>query len=110
MVTMEAKIKTANEMPLNEPLIKVVSIVDTLKAIPAGRSVLYTCQALGNYMTVYSAVRRMNERLGRAQWLWESNDNGATFTITNLGDGNGEPIVKDCAASQTAGRTKVAVS
>lgn len=109
MVMMETKKLATDEMAVNEPLVKVVSIVDTLKAIPAGRSVLYTCQALGNYMTVYSAVRRMNERLGRAQWLWESNDNGATFTITNLGDGNGEPIVKDCAASQAAERTKVAV-
>lgn len=92
---METKKNATQTMPVNEPLVMVVSIVDTLKAIPAGQTALYTCQALGNYMTVYSAVRRMNERLGRAQWLWESNDNGATFTITNLGDGNGEPIVKD---------------
>ena len=69
MVTMETEKMATQEMAVNEPLVKVVSIVDTLKAIPAGKSVLYTCQALGNYMTVYSSVRRMNERLGRAQWF-----------------------------------------
>ena len=39
---METKKLATDEMAVNEPLVKVVSIVDTLKAIPAGRSVLYT--------------------------------------------------------------------
>lgn len=73
------------KMALNEPLVRNVSIVDTVKSIPEGRSVKYTCQVLGNYMTVYSAIRRMNERLGYEQYKFESNDNGATFIITNRG-------------------------
>ena len=73
------------EMAVNEPLVKTVSIVDTVRSIPEGKSVLYTCQVLGNYMTVYSAIRRMNERLGYEHYKFESNDNGATFIITNIG-------------------------
>ncbi|MBR6129019.1 MAG: hypothetical protein IKQ07_05245 [Bacteroidaceae bacterium] len=36
-------------------------------------------------MTVYSAIRRMNERLGYEHYKFESTDNGATFVITNIG-------------------------
>lgn len=82
---METKKNATQEMPVNSPLVKAVSIVDTVKSIPEGRSVLYTCQVLGNYMTVYSAIRRLNERLGYDQYKFESNDNGATFIITNRG-------------------------
>ncbi len=80
MVTMEKE-----KMAVNQPLVRTVSIVDTVKSIPEGKSALYTCQVLGNYMTVYSAIRRMNERLGHEQYKFESNDNGATFIITNRG-------------------------
>ena len=90
MVTSETS--TSSAPILNEPLVRKVDISESIRSIPEGSSSKYECQVLGNYMTVYSVVRRINERLGRNQFLFESKDNGATFTITNLGFDNAEVI------------------
>ena len=68
----------------NSPLVTRIDLPASFMAIPLGEKATYDCQTIGNYATVYSAVRRLNEKLGKQAFLFETPDNGATYFITHI--------------------------
>ena len=66
----------------NAPIVKKIDLPASFLSIPVGTQATYDCQTIGNYATVYSAVRRLNEKLGKQAFLFETPDNGATYHIT----------------------------
>lgn len=69
---------------MNTPLITRIDLPATFQSIPVGKKAVYDCMTIGNYGTVYSAVRRLNEKIGKKEYLFETPDNGATYFITHL--------------------------
>ena len=67
----------------NAPIVTRIDLPASLMSIPVGTKATYDCQTIGNYSTVYSAVRRLNEKLGKRAFLFETPDNGATYYITH---------------------------
>lgn len=68
----------------NSPIVTKIDLPASFMAIPVGKTATYNCQTIGNYATVYSAVRRLNEKLGKSEFLFETPDNGATYHITHV--------------------------
>ncbi len=68
----------------NSPIVRRIDLPASFSAIPVGKTAIYDCITIGNYSTVYSAVRRLNEKLGKQVFLFETPDNGATYHITHL--------------------------
>jgi hypothetical protein len=67
----------------NSPIVTRIDLPASFMAIPMGETATYDCQTIGNYSTVYSAVRRLNEKLGKQAFLFDTPDNGATYLITH---------------------------
>lgn len=61
------------------PLVKKVSVVDTLLLIKPGQTATYRCRDLGPQGTVASAVHRLNAR--GEKFTMESINNGESFAI-----------------------------
>ncbi len=66
----------------NTPIVTRVDLPASFLAIPVGQCATYDCQTIGNYATVYSAMRRLNEKFGKQAFLFETPYNGATYHIT----------------------------
>lgn len=68
------------------PIVTKVDLPATFMAIPKGTCAEYDCRTIGHYATVYSAVRRLNEKIGGKEpaFKFDTPDNGATYLITNL--------------------------
>lgn len=80
-------------MSQNKYLVKKVSVIDTLRQIPEGKTVKFDCRELGPCGSAYSAVSRLNKAAGYEAYKISSEDNGATYSITHRQrpDSNGHP-------------------
>lgn len=62
-------------------IVKKVSIMDTLRNIPAGEAVLFDCREFGPMTSAKAAISRLNAVAGQEVYGITSNDNGATYTV-----------------------------
>jgi len=63
------------------PIVKKPSLPDTFKSIPVGQTAVFTSKEIGPQITVYSAIRRLNEKEPGSFEL-ETPDNYATIYVT----------------------------
>lgn len=70
-------------MAENRYIVKKVSITDTLRNIPAGKTVLFDCREAGSMASAKAAVSRLNKAAGREEYKITSEDNGVTYSVTH---------------------------
>lgn len=75
--------KTKEISQQNQYLVTRVSLMDTVKNIPAGVSVKFDCRVVGSFGTATSCVSRLNRAMGHKVYSIASEDNGVTYTITH---------------------------
>ena len=73
-------------MSENKYLVKKVSVIDTFKNLPVGKSVTFDCRELGSYGTAQSAVSRLNKAAGAEAYKISTSDNGSTYSVIRLTD------------------------
>lgn len=70
-------------MAENRYIVKKVSITDTLRNIPAGKTVLFDCREAGSMASAKAAVSRLNTAANAEVYTIVSEDNGATYSVTH---------------------------
>lgn len=71
-------------MSENQYLVKKVSVIDTFKNLPVGKSVTFDCRELGSYGTAQSAVSRLNKSAKAEAYKISTTDNGVTYSVIRL--------------------------
>lgn len=74
MATIEAK--------KNPPIVRKVSLTETLRAIAPGQSSTYDCREAGLYPSAQVAVTRLNQKAGYKEFRIWTTDNGVTYTVS----------------------------
>lgn len=74
-------IKRNEKMKKNFPIVKVVSLMDSFRAIPHGTTSSYDCRLIGKYSVIYSAIRRLNQAAATEEFHLSTPDNGVTAVI-----------------------------
>ena len=69
-------------MTENRYLVKKVSITDTLRNIPEGKTVLFDCREAGPMASAKAAVSRLNTAANKEVYSITTTDNGATYSVT----------------------------
>ena len=69
-------------MKKNAPIVKVISLMDSFRAIKHGDTSSYDCRIIGKYSVVYSAIRRLNQAAGKEEFQLSTPDNGVTAIIS----------------------------
>lgn len=64
-------------------LVKRVSLTDSIKSIPCGKTATFDCREAGPMASAKSAVSRLNKAAGREEYKITSTDNGITYSITH---------------------------
>lgn len=67
----------------NQYLVRRISLIDSIKSIPAGMTVTYDCRVAGPMTSVRSAVSRLNKAAGCEEYKVTSTDNGITYSVTH---------------------------
>jgi len=67
----------------NSFIVRKVSMIDTLRNLPVGKPVEFSCREVGYLNTAYSAANRLESK-GEGEWRIEPHDNGAHYTVTRL--------------------------
>lgn len=62
-------------------LVKKVAVIDTLRLIPAGKTVRFTIKDM-NVNSVRSSICRLNAEAGREEYMLTSYENGAVYDVT----------------------------
>jgi hypothetical protein len=75
--------KTAQIPQQNPYLVRRVSIIDSVKSIPAGVTATFDCREAGGLSSAKSCVCRLNQAVGWEQYKVVTTDNGATYSITH---------------------------
>lgn len=75
--------KTKETTPQNQYLVKRVSLTDTVKSIPVGKTVTYDCRVAGPMASAKSCVSRLNKAAGREEYKITTTDNGVTYSVTH---------------------------
>lgn len=68
----------------NQYLVKKVSVTDTLRNIPVGKTVIFDCRELCSYGTAQAAVSRLNTAAKETIYKISSTDNGVTYSVIRL--------------------------
>lgn len=74
---------TKEKTPQNPYLVTRVSLIDSIKSIPAGVSVTFDCREAGPMASAKSCVCRLNKAAGREEYKITSTDNGVTYSVTH---------------------------
>lgn len=64
----------------NKYLVRKISIIDTLRNMPTGQTVLYEAKECGSLSSARSAACRLAQ-YGEGEWIITSDDNGATYNV-----------------------------
>ena len=75
--------KTNNIAQQNQYLVTRVSLTDSIRSIPAGKTVTYDCRVAGPMTSAKSCVSRLNKVAGREEYKVTTDDNGVTYSITH---------------------------
>lgn len=67
----------------NQYLVRRVSLPDSFRAIPVGKTVTFDCREAGPMSSAKSAVSRLNTAAGREEYRISSTDNGVTYSVTH---------------------------
>lgn len=65
----------------NPYLVTRVSLVDSIKSIPAGESATYDCRVAGPMASAKSCVSRLNKTAKYEAYSITTEDNGVTYTV-----------------------------
>lgn len=75
--------KTKEITNQNQYLVKRVSLIDSIKSIPVGVSVVFDCREAGPLGSAKSCVCRLNKVAGYEAYKVTTDDNGVTYTVTH---------------------------
>lgn len=76
--------KTKEISPQNQYLVRRVSLTDSIKSIPAGKTAIYDCREVGSMASAKSAVCRLNKAAGREEYKITTEDNGVTYRVSHI--------------------------
>lgn len=68
----------------NPYLVTRVSLIDSIRNIPRGKTATFHCLTAGPLTSAKSCVSRLNKAAGREEYIAISSDNGITYTVTHL--------------------------
>ncbi len=68
----------------NPTIIRKVSVIDTFRQIMPGQTATFRARELGTYSSACCAVSRLNASKDRPQYSISTNDNGETYTVSNI--------------------------
>lgn len=75
--------KTKEIAPRNRYLVRRVSLTESIKSIPVGKTATYDCREAGPMSSAKSAISRLNKAAGRDEYKITSTDNGVTYSVTH---------------------------
>ena len=67
----------------NPSLVTRVSLIDSIRSIPRGKTALFHCRTAGPLTSAKSCVSRLNKAAGREEYKVTSTDNGVTYSVTH---------------------------
>lgn len=70
-------------MAENRYIVKKVSITDTLRNIPKGKTVTFDCREVGPMASAKAAVSRLNSAANKEVYSISTTDNGATYSVAH---------------------------
>lgn len=71
-------------MSENKYLVKKVSVIDTFRNLPIGKSITFDCRELCSYGTAQSAISRLNTSAKAETYKISTTDNGVTYSVIRL--------------------------
>lgn len=77
---------TKEESQQNRYIVMRVSLIDTIRNIPEGITVIFNCSKVGPMTSAKCCVSRLNKASGYEAYKISSDDNGITFSITHIKD------------------------